>query len=1139
MSYAQRRLWFLDRFEGASATYNVPLALHLTGDLDTQALTAAIRDVVARHEVLRTVLFEEQGVPYQRVLPVEEAALEVPVVPVSPDEVDRTVGELISYAFDLYAEMPVRAHLVRHAPDAHVLVLLFHHIAADGESAVPLLRDLSTAYTARRDGDAPGWQELQVQYSDYTLWQRDLLGDENDPESLLCEQLAYWREQLAGMDQPLNLPLDRPRPAVAGHAGDHVEFRIEPGLRADVEELARTRGLSVSMVLQSALGVLLHHLGGGQDIPIGAPIAGRIDDALADLIGFFVNTWVLRVQLPGNPTFEDLLDQVKDKALGAYDNQDVPFDMLVDELSPERSTAYNPLFQVFFAWQNITRAEVDLPGLTTRLDFEQLGTKTAKFDLEFNVAPDERDGARGTIEYATDLFDRATVESIGARYVRVLRALVADSSAPVRSIDLLEPAEHRQLAEINATAADIADTTIAGLFERQVALAPDAVAVVFEGVELSYGQVDARANRLARDLVGRGAGPGSVVALALPRSADLVVGMLAVLKSGAAYLPVDPKYPSHRLAHILTEAAPQLVLTDAATESVLPDTGTAVLHLDDVDLENGEDGPAGPGDALRPGDLAYVMYTSGSSGTPKGVAVTHRNVVNGVSRLAGLIGAGPGRTALAGTSVNFDVSVFEIFTSLCHGGTIEIVRDVLVLGEREGWGGHIVSTVPSAFAELLDQLASHAGLDTVVFAGEALPASLVTRLRDLRPGIRIVNAYGQTESFYATTFTIAADDAWDGTGNVPIGRPLGNMRAYVLSPGLRPVVPGVAGELYIAGEVAAGYLGRPDLTAERFLPDLFGPPGSRMYRTGDLARWNAQGELEYAGRGDSQVKVRGFRIEPGEVEAAMVAHPAVGQAAVVAREAAHGAGVKQLVAYVVPAFTSDNDVHDFRSGIEAAELRTHASQHLPDFMVPSAFVVLDRLPLMPNGKLDHKALPEPEFTGGAYRAPATAAERILADVYAEVLGLDRVGVDDDFFAVGGDSIRSIQVVSRARAQGLEVTPRQIFECRTVAALAEVAASDSAAAPVLEEFEGGGTGSFPLLPIATYMRELGGGYDRFSMSLQAELPLGIDGDGLAATVGAVLDRHDILRSRLSLDGGGVIEIGPEGSVDAASLIRRIV
>ncbi|KAA0920546.1 non-ribosomal peptide synthetase, partial [Streptomyces apricus] len=1140
LSYAQRRLWFLDRFEGASETYNVPLALHLTGDLDTAALTAAIQDLVARHEVLRTVLFEEQGVPYQRILPVGEAVVEVPVVPVAPDEVDHAVQETISYAFDLYAQIPFRARLLRHAPDAHVLVLLFHHIAADGESAVPLLRDLSLAYTARRAGDTPGWEELDIQYSDYTLWQRDLLGDAEDPHSLLSQQLAHWREQLADMDQPLNLPLDRPRPAVAGHAGDHVEFRIDPALRAEVEQLAQDRGLSVSMVLQAALGVLLHHLGAGHDIPVGAPIAGRTDDALNDLIGFFVNTWVLRMQLDGDPTFEDLLDQVKDKALGAYEHQDVPFDMLVDTLSPERSTAYNPLFQVFFAWQNITRAEIDLPGLATRLDFEQLGTKTAKFDLEFNVAPDGHGGARGTIEYATGLFDHSTVQSVAARYVRVLQALTADPAAPVAALDLLEPAEHRALAQTNATATHIADTTLPALFERQVHRQPDAVAVVFEGAELTYAQVNARANVLARELVGRGAGPGAVVALALPRSADLIVGMLGVLKSGAAYLPVDPKYPSHRLAHILAEAAPRLILTDTTTAPVLPATDTPLLHLDHIDLDHPQDGQddAGPHQDLRPDTPAYVMYTSGSSGTPKGVAVTHRNVVNGITHLAQLIGAGPGRVALAGTSVNFDVSVFEVFTSLCHGGTVEVVRDVLVLGEREEWGGHIVSTVPSAFAELLDQAVSHTALDTVVFAGEALPASLVGRLRQARPDIRIINAYGQTESFYATTFTLPPQETWEGTGNMPIGRPLGNMRAYVLGPGLRPVLPGVAGELYIAGEVAAGYRGRPDLTAERFLPDLFGPPGARMYRTGDLARWNGQGQLEYVGRGDAQVKVRGFRIEPGEVEAALAAHPAVGQAAVIAREAP-ATGAKQLVAYVVPAFTSDKDMHDFRSGIEAADLRAHAGQHLPDFMVPSAFVLLERLPLMPNGKLDHRALPEPEFTAGTYRAPRTPQEQALAAVYAEVLGLDRVGVDDDFFAVGGDSIRSIQVVSRARALGLEVSPRQIFECRTVALLAEVAASDSASAPVLEEFEGGGTGSFPLLPIARYMQELGGGYDRFSMSLLAELPAGIDAGGLAATLGAVLDRHDILRSRLSSHDGQAVEIAPAGSVDASTLIERIV
>ncbi|WP_193475548.1 condensation domain-containing protein, partial [Streptomyces griseomycini] len=453
-----------------------------------------------------------------------------------------------------------------------------------------------------------------------------------------------------------------------------------------------------------------------------------------------------------------------------------------------------------------------------------------------------------------------------------------------------------------------------------------------------------------------------------------------------------------------------------------------------------------------------------------------------------------------------------------------------------GWDGHVISTVPSAFAELLDQISATTRPQVLVFAGEALPAELVRRARAAFPGVTIVNAYGQTESFYATAHTIGGGEEWDGAGSVPIGRPLGNMRAYVLSPSLQPVAPGVTGELYVGGEIARGYRGRPGMTAERFLPDLFGPPGGRMYRTGDLARWNHDGELEYAGRADTQVKIRGFRIEPGEVESALTAHPGVAQAAVVVREAN---GAKQLVGYAVPAFTSDNDSHDFRSGIEATDLRAFVGRRLPEFMVPSAFVVLDRLPLMPNGKLDVKALPEPEFTAGVYRAPSTERERVLAAVYAEVLGVDRVGVDDDFFAVGGDSIRSIQVVSRARAQGVEVTPRQIFEQRTVAELARVA-TGTGTAVVLEEFEGGGTGEFPLLPIAEYMRELGGGHNRFSMSMVAELPAGIDADGLTATLDAVIDRHDILRSRLvtAEDGSGRLVVAEEGSVDAAALLHRV-
>ncbi|WP_190344228.1 non-ribosomal peptide synthetase [Streptomyces venezuelae] len=1133
LSFAQRRLWFMDKFEGPSATYNIPLSLRLTGDLDASSLAAALQDVVARHESLRTVYLQDtEGVPFQQIVPAREALLNVPIVEVTAEGMPGALAEMAEYRFDLSSEIPVRARILRTGPDEHILSLVIHHIAGDGESIAVLIREVSAAYTARREGRAPQFAELPVQYADYTLWQRELLGEESDPESLLAAQTGYWRKELAGIPQPLQLPTDRPRPPKASHRGEMIEFALDSDLLDMIEELVRQRDVTVSMVMQSALAVLLHQLGAGDDIAIGSPIAGRTDDALNDLIGFFVNTWVLRAELAEAVTFDALLRQVKEKALGAYGNQDAPFERLVELLNPDRSTAHHPLFQVMLAWQNFTQTDFDLPGL--RVDLAPGATGTAKFDLFINLTertgPDGRD-VQGLIEYATDLFDRETAERIAERYVRVVRQLVAEPGMRIDSVDVLGAGERERLALVNDTSVPVEAVSVSGLFERQVGVAPDAVAVVCDGVEWSFGEVNARANRLARVLAGRGVGRGSLVAVALPRSADLIVGLLAVLKAGGAYVPVDPKYPSHRLDFILGEARPQVILTDAETVTVLPQSDSGLLLLDETDLSVGDAGDLGV--VAGPDDLAYVMYTSGSTGTPKGVAVSHGTVVNGVSQLAEQIEAGPGRRALASTSINFDVSVFEIFTSLCHGGSIEVVRDVLVLGERGGFDGQIVSTVPSAFAELVDLLAP--GIDTLVFAGEALPAGLVDRVHEAFPGVKVVNAYGQTESFYATTSSAA--------GGAAIGLPLGNMRAYVLGPGLQPAPTGAVGELYVGGTIARGYYERPGLTVERFVADPFGTPGSRMYRTGDLARWNTSGELEYLGRSDSQIKIRGFRIEPGEVEATLTAHPAVTQATVVVTDA------KQLVAYVVPAATrGDGDAehvgegqYDLAGWISSRDLRTFVSGRLPEYMVPSAFVLLDRLPLMPNGKLDRAALPEPAFSGGQYRAPQSRVEEVLAAVYAEVLGLDRVGIDDDFFAVGGDSIRSIQVVTRARAQGVEVSPSQVFQLRTVAELARVATSTgTGAGPVLEEYEGGGTGVVPLLPIAKYMLELGGGYDRFAMSMALELPHGIDADELYATLQAVVDRHDIMRSCLVLDEacGDSLRIGPAGSVDVSTLVHRV-
>jgi amino acid adenylation domain-containing protein len=1028
LSFAQRRLWFVDRFEGPSPTYNGAFALRLTGELDADALQAALRDVVDRHEVLRTVIAEDaDGVPHQRVLPSGEKPFELPVAEVAEEQRAAVVEAVATETFDLAADVPLRARLLRCGPRDHTLVVVAHHIAVDGESFGPLFRDLTTAYAVRAEGGAPAWEPLPVQYADYTLWQLDLLGDESDPESLAARQLAYWREALADLPQPLPMPADRPRPRVMSPDGDRVPFSIDPDLLGAVEKLAAELDTTVSMVMHSALAVLLHHLGCGDDVPIGAPITDRTDEALRDLVGFFVNTWVLRVDLSGNPTFRELLQRVRERSLAAYDNQDMPFERLVELLNPHRSTAYNPFFQVMLSWQPPVPA-LELPGLGVRV--ERLETGTAKFDLFFDLLPDSSGGAACRLEYATGLFDRGTAEDIADRFVRVLGRLVADAERAIGTVDVLDASERdRLLARSGEDAAAVTGLTVPQLFESQVAATPDAPAIVCDGRTLTYRELDDRANGVAWELVRRGAGPEDLVVLALPRTEDLVAGLLGILKSGAGYVPMDPLYLSGRAETVLSEARPRFAVTDTATWRELPPNGIAAVDLDhraQWDVPERAPADADRTSPLGADNLAYVMYTSGSTGKPKGAAITHRSVVNGVRELVRVLDAPPGWRMLAGTSVNFDVSVFELLTTLTTGGTAEMVPNALALGERDGWDGQVISGVPSVLGELVGHLEKATGVRTVVLAGDVLPGRLVRQVREALPGARIVNSYGQSESFYATTFSLAASEEWADGDVAPIGTPLGNMRAYVLGPGLAPVPQGVIGELYVAGTcLGRGYHGRPDLTAERYVANPFGPAGGRMYRTGDLARWNRDGELECVGRGDGQVKVRGFRIETAEVEAAITLHPGISEAVVIGREAPSGG--KQLVAYVVhtgEGAVGDDGVGgigdvDVQSGAPAAELRKFVAARLPDYMVPSAFVALGRLPLGPTGKLDRSALPEPEFLGEAYRPPRTEAEKIITAAYADVLGVDRVGADDDFFAVGGDSLRSIQVVAGGRARGRE------------------------------------------------------------------------------------------------------------------------
>ncbi|WP_449657896.1 amino acid adenylation domain-containing protein [Streptomyces chrestomyceticus] len=1027
LSFAQRRLWFLHQMEGPTPTYHMPFALRLTGGLDVAALRAALNDVVARHEVLRTVYPDTGGTPRQHVLGPAEAPAPLPVRTVAEDALAAALADAYARPFDLTREPPLRAELFALGPDDHVLLLVLHHIAGDAWSNLPLARDLSAAYAARRTGEAPAWAPLPVQYADYTLWQRGFLGEESDPDSALSRQVAYWRTALDGLPAELELRHDRPRPEVSDHRGGTVPLHVGPATHARLAGLARAHGASLFMVVQAALAALLTREGAGTDIPIGTPVAGRTDEGLDDLVGCFVNTLVLRTDTGGDPVFTDLLDRVRRTGLAAYSHQDVPFEHLVEVLNPARSAARHPLFQVLLSLHHAADLPVELPGLRVRA--EETRSRSAKFDLTFRLAerkgPDGGPGGlEGGVEYSTDLFDRSTVEGLAARFARLLDAVAADPGRRIRRLDVLSPAEReRVLTGWNATERPLPPVTLPELFAAQVARTPDAVAVVGERDTLSYAELDAWAQRLARALTGRGAGPERVVAVVLPRSVELVVALLAVLKSGAAYLPIDPALPAERIRLLLDEARPVYVLDDAdGVRNPRPETAGTARPV-----------------PLSPSHPAYVLYTSGSTGAPKGVVVPHAAVVNRLLGIQEEFGLEPSDICLYKAPAAFDASVWELFWPLTTGARIVVAapdghRDPAYLAAliRE----HAVTTVhfvPSMLRAFLDEpgAARCTSLRRVQTGGEPLPAELRDRATHLL-GAPLNHLYGPTETtIHATTWSCgrpsAAAPDTTAARPVPIGRPVRNTRAYVLDAALGPVPPGATGELYLAGvQLARGYLARPGLTAERFIACPYGAPGEQMYRTGDLARWTANGVLEFAGRADDQVKLRGFRIELGEIEAALSRHEDVAAAAVVLRE--DRPGEQRLVAYVVPAP---------ETGPHPADLRRHAALHLPEFMVPAAVVVLAALPLTSSGKLDRRALPEPggPLTVTAKRPARTPEEEVLCGLFAEVLGLTGTGIDDDFFDLGGDSLAAIRLVRRIReAAGVELSVSDLFAAPTVSRL---------------------------------------------------------------------------------------------------------
>ncbi|WP_227984382.1 non-ribosomal peptide synthetase [Nocardia spumae] len=1141
LSYAQQRMWFLNRFDPAGAVNNIPVVVRLSGRLELPALEAAVEDLAARHEVLRTVYPELDGEGYQRILPISDprAVPEMPVVTATESEIAGLVIETVSGGFDVTAAPPVRLRVIRLGETEHVLVCVVHHIAGDGFSMGPLTRDLMTAYLRRAGGAEPDWAPLAVQYADYTLWQREALGADDDPESVLAEQIEYWRQQLAAVPEQLELPADRPRPAVATNAGATVDFELDAHLHASLNRIAHENNSTLFMVVHAAFAALLARMSGTRDIVIGTPVAGRGDAALDELIGMFVNTLVLRTEIDPAQPFDQLVAAARATDVAAFGHADVPFERLVEILDPVRSTARHPIFQVMLTFQNMARTALELPGLA--VSGVELGSEPAKFDLQLTMAEavDERgvpQGISSAFTYATDLFDEATVRDFVDRFRRILRAVASDSTAVVGDIDVLAPGERELvLHDWNTAGVPVPPVTLVDLIASQAQRRPGAHAIRFGDIALTFGELHERANRVARALIAHGVGPETLVAVAVPRTEELPVALLGVLIAGAAYLPIDTGYPAQRLEFMLTDAAPACVLTTAEQRDAVPATGIATVLLEEAgDFDGAAVTDADRLAPLRPADLAYVIYTSGSTGVPKGVGVTHHNVLELFANTQLLFDFDETDVWTLFHSFAFDFSVWELWCALANGGAVvvvdhltsrspELFRELLIREQVT-----VLNQTPSAFYQLAEaDRAAHndAGkfaLRYIVFGGEALDLRQLARWYD-RHGAsepQLVNMYGITETTVHVSFLAVDRGLADHPASV-IGRALPGLETYVLDDRLHPAPVGVGGEMYIAGQqLSRGYLGRPALTAARFVANPYGPAGSRMYRSGDIGRWagfDGEAALEYAGRSDQQVQLRGFRIELGEIEAALLRCTGVAQAVALVRSGEHTG--ERLIGYVVAEAGAE---------LDPIAVRDEVAGFLTGYMVPDALVVLDALPLTPNGKLDRRALPEPSVRSAAeFRAPRTPIEQAVADVYAALLAgggpADQVavGLDDDFFALGGNSLLATRAVARINeALDSNLVVRELFEASTVAGLAArvVPGAAGSARPRLEPAVRGERIPLSLAQQRMWViNQLDPESPAYNIPLAIQLTGALDLEALRQAVVDVLERHEVLRTRYPVGG----------------------
>ncbi|MFK4269798.1 amino acid adenylation domain-containing protein [Streptomyces milbemycinicus] len=1025
LSPVQRGLWFLHQLHGPDATHNVPVVTRIQGPVDRDALTAALADLTARHEALRTLYAEREGVPVQIVVPADRARPRPRFTDTTAGQAEDAIARACAHAIDLSTDLPLHAELITTGPQDSTLVLTIHHIAVDAWSMRPLTTDLARAYAARTRGEAPDWEPLPVQYADYALWYENTIGDAGDPAGAQSRQLDYWRTALAGLPEELTLPADRPRPARASRRGGQVELLIDQALDQRLRQLARTHGVTPYMVAQAALAALFTQLGAGTDIPLGAVVAARPDHTLHDLVGYFLNTLVLRTDTSGDPTFSDLLVRVRATDLAAFEHQQLPFDRLVEELQPTRSPSRNPLFQTALVWTDATSAALELPGL--HCEPGPVPLDVVKFDLEFEFSEHRGSGGYGgsglrlSVGYATDLYAPATALSLGRRLIQLLEQATAAPDARLSTFQVLLPDERKRILEEWGRGTEVESATIPDLFEEQVRQRPDAIAVEDGDGGVTYAELSASVNRLARYLIERGVGPEVPVAVSAERGPGLLVAMLAVLTAGGAYLPIDPAYPPARMAFMLADAAATMALVDDPARLGDADIETTVLGGLDLagfpDTEVSDDDRLGP---LRIASTAYVIYTSGSTGMPKGVAVPHTGISRLLSTHTSALGVGPQSVVLQLASIGFDASMWEIGMALLTGARLRFIRpEALAEAEHGSTPAHGATHVwiSPTLLSALPSAAVPAGA-TIVTGAEAVPQMVADLWSVDNP---LFNLYGPTE------VTVGSTGAFLAPGRaVTIGGPIAGTQAYVLDDALRPVPPGVDGELYLAGPgVTRGYIGRAGLTATRFVVCPFGAAGERMYRTGDMVRWTADGDLLYLGRTDDQVKLRGFRIELGEIETTLTALPGVRRAVVTLRE--DRPGDKRLVAYVIS---------DTGAALDTAALADRLAERLPAYMVPSAFVQLAALPLTINAKLDRAALPAPGRTAASTsQLPRSDREEALCKLFADILGVPDVSRDDSFFELGGHSLLAMLLVNRVRAQfGIGLDLQTVFEAPTVAEL---------------------------------------------------------------------------------------------------------